>query len=136
MKGALVASGVGAGTSIPTLGVGGVLQAVFGLVLVLGVVFVFAWLARRLGWQRPGQASMVRIVGAAPLSQRERVVVVDVAGTWLVLGVAPGSVRRLHTMPAGETPPAAVSTAPAFSQALRRQLADRLGGKTDRGGDR
>src|SRR5260364_288896 len=37
---------------------------------------------------------------AMALTQRERVVIVEVRNTWLVLGVAQGSVRLLHQFPA------------------------------------
>ena len=42
---------------------------------------------------------MLRVVAGAAVGQRERVVVVEVGSTWLVLGVAPGSVTALHQMP-------------------------------------
>jgi flagellar protein FliO/FliZ len=34
------------------------------------------------------------------VGQRERVVVVEIGDDWLVLGVAAGQVRALHTLPA------------------------------------
>jgi flagellar protein FliO/FliZ len=36
------------------------------------------------------------------VGQRERVVLVEVADTWLVIGVAPGHVTALHSMPKGD----------------------------------
>ena len=62
------------------------------------------------------------------VGQRERVVVVEVGGSWLVLGVAPGQVRALHTLPAQtplETPSAGLqgtTPASAFSQKLLESL--------------
>ncbi|HWT37104.1 MAG TPA: flagellar biosynthesis protein FliO, partial [Paraburkholderia sp.] len=50
---AKIASSVGAGTAVPALGVGAVLQTIVGLAVVIGLVFGFAWLARRFGLQ-PG----------------------------------------------------------------------------------
>jgi flagellar protein FliO/FliZ len=37
------------------------------------------------------------------LGGKERVAVVEIGDTWLVLGAAPGNVRLLHTLPAGST---------------------------------
>src|ERR1044072_3038477 len=48
---AKMASGVGAGTAVPALGVGAVLQTIVGLLVVIGLVFGCAWLARRFGLQ-------------------------------------------------------------------------------------
>ena len=46
---AQIASGVDAGTAVPSLGFGAVLQTLVGLVVVIGFVFGCAWLARKFG---------------------------------------------------------------------------------------
>jgi flagellar protein FliO/FliZ len=83
-------------------GASGLLQAGLGMLLVLGLIFGCAWAARRFGLQRFGGADRVKVVASAMVGQRERVVVVEIAGTWLVLGVAAGRVNALHTMTAQE----------------------------------
>ncbi|MEZ0605105.1 flagellar biosynthetic protein FliO [Paraburkholderia sp. IW21] len=98
---AKMASGVGAGTAVPALGVGAVLQTIVGLLVVIGLVFACAWLARRLGLQPANRGGLVKTIGGASLGGKERVAVVEIGDTWLVLGTAPGNVRLLHTMPAG-----------------------------------
>lgn len=98
---AKIASGVGAGTAVPALGVGAVLQTIVGLLVVIGLVFGCAWLARRLGLQPANRGGLVKTIGGASLGGKERVAVVEIGDTWLVLGAAPGNVRLLHTMPAG-----------------------------------
>ncbi|PMS22479.1 flagellar biosynthetic protein FliO [Trinickia dabaoshanensis] len=97
---AKIASNVGAGTAVPSVGVGAVLQTLVGLAVVVALVFACAWLARRLGLQPSGRGQLVRTVGGVSLGGKERVTVVEIGDTWLVLGAAPGSVRLLHTMPA------------------------------------
>jgi len=42
---------------------------------------------------------MLQVVAGAAVGSRERVVVVEIADTWLVLGVAPGSITALHQLP-------------------------------------
>jgi flagellar protein FliO/FliZ len=98
---AKIASGVGAGSAVPSLGVGAVLQTLVALVIVIGLVFALAWLARRLGLQPAGRGGLLKVVAGASLGGKERVAIVEIGDTWLVLGAAPGSVRLLHTMPAG-----------------------------------
>ena len=55
-----------------------------------------AWLLKRFArgsWSLP--AGAIKVIGGVAVGQRERVVVVEVGGTWLVVGVAPGQVRAL-----------------------------------------
>jgi len=126
---AQIASGVGAGTAVPSLGVGAVLQTLLGLVVVIALVFGCAWLARKLGVQGMKRAGLVKVVGGASLGNKERVTVVEIGDTWLVLGAAPGNVRLLHTMPAGSTAQALGDAAGEprqpgnFSQRFRDALA-------------
>jgi flagellar protein FliO/FliZ len=75
----------------------GYFGVVLSLLLILGGFILVAWLVRR--WMPQGtQAGLVKVVGATSVGPRERVVVVEVDGTWLVLGVGGGQVRQLHTM--------------------------------------
>ena len=75
----------------------GYFGVVVSLLLILGGFVLVAWLVRR--WMPQGaQAGLVKVVGATSVGPRERVVVVEVENTWLVLGVGGGQVRSLHTM--------------------------------------
>ena len=78
----------------------GLVQAGFGLAVVVGLIFLFAWVVRRFGLQPSGNGRLLKVVSSAMVGQRERVVVVEIGDAWLVLGVAAGQVRTLHTMPA------------------------------------
>lgn len=85
---------------------GGVLQVLFGLAVVLGTVAGAAWMLKRLA---PGQVSAggaIKLIGGIAVGPKERVVVVEVGDTWLVVGVAPGQVNALHNMPRIELTPA------------------------------
>lgn len=68
------------------------------LVLILGGFVAVAWFARRY-LPGMGAQSVVKVVGTTAVGTRERVVVVEVDGTWLLLGVGGGNVRLLHTQP-------------------------------------
>jgi len=132
-SGTLVAPTVGAGTSIPSLGLAGILQALLGLAAVLALVMACAWFARRFGLQAPRLGSAVKVVGGVMLTPKERVVVVEVQGTWLVLGVAPGNISMLHALPAeidDLDDPAESATAVPFADRLRDSLVRRFGAKS------
>ncbi len=84
----------------PAVGAAGLLQAGFGMFAVLGLIFLCAWAARRFGLQRLGSGHLVKVVASTMVGQRERVVVVEVGGQWLVLGVTSNQVNTLHSLPA------------------------------------
>jgi len=74
------------------------LQLVLGLLLVLAVIVLIAWLLRRLpGWNSSVNGAL-KIVAALPVGQRERVVVVQVGEQQLLIGVAAGQVELLHLL--------------------------------------
>ncbi|AGU51410.1 putative flagellar biosynthetic protein FliO [Variovorax paradoxus B4] len=115
----------------PAVGASSLLQAGFGMFAVLGLIFLCAWAARRFGLQRLGGGQFVKVVSSTMVGQRERVVVVEVGGTWLVLGIAAGRVNALHSLPAQAVPPPLASAAPdarlagaasLFAQKLRDSL--------------
>lgn len=83
----------------------GVLPMLLSLVLILAGFIGVAWLARRY-LPGVGKQGVVKVVGATMVGPRERVVVVEVDDTWLLLGVGAGQVRLLdkrakpaHAMP-------------------------------------
>ena len=130
---AQIASGVGAGTAVPSLGFGAVLQTLVGLVVVIGFVFGCAWLARKFGFQGGKRGGLVKVVGGASLGNKERVAVVEVGDTWLVLGAGPGNVRLLHTMPAGSAEVEGVGvTAPSSAGSFGAKFRDALAGEANK----
>jgi len=78
-------------------GVGG---AVFALILVVSLILALGWLAKRMpGFARAtGGGNALRVVGSLTLGPRDRVVVVDVGGTQLLLGVGQNGMTTLHTL--------------------------------------
>ena len=77
---------------------GSMLTVLLSLVLILGGFVAVAWFVRRY---LPGMGAQgaVKVVGTTAVGARERVVVVEIEGTWLLLGVGGGNVRLLHTLP-------------------------------------
>ena len=84
----------------PAVSTGGVLfQGLFGLLIVLAALAVFFWFLRRFSPGQTGAQGVVKVVGGVMVGPRERVVVVEVGDTWLLLGVGGGQVNTLHTLP-------------------------------------
>jgi len=103
----------------------GLLRATLGLALVLALIFAAGWVMRRIAPTRAGGVGPVRVIGSQAVGTRERVVLLEVGEQWLVVGVAPGNVRGLATLPRGELPPAPASPATAFTSLLARARAHR-----------
>ena len=84
---------------VASTGFGSLLQGLLGLALVLGLLYGFLILLRRFGPAASHGQGIVKVVGGVMLSPRERLVMVEVNDTWLVLGVASGQVSLLHSLP-------------------------------------
>lgn len=97
------ASAFSADSDAPGVATGAFLQAMLALVFIVGLLLGVAWLARKLsGGKGFGQGSM-RVLGGVALGPRERLVLVEVGDTWLVIGLVPGQIRTLHRLPKGST---------------------------------
>lgn len=100
-------------------------QVVFGLAVVMGAIALTAWLARRYMPAVRGVGGLVKVVSGVMVGPKERVVVVEVGDTWLVLGVTAQQVNTLHTLPRPTGSATDVSSRPSeseFSSWLGRAL--------------
>ncbi len=105
----------------------GIGQVMLALVLVLAAVFAVAWFFKRMRGFTAGGNDGIEVLAQAAVGTKERVVIVRVAGSRLLLGVAAGQVSLLQTLPAeaDSTPPpagAASPLPPRFTDLLRRSL--------------
>jgi flagellar protein FliO/FliZ len=83
---------------------GSIVQVIISLLLVLAAVVLVAWVLKRINLPRHGAGNPLKVVSGVAVGQRERIVLVEINDTWLVVGVAPGQVRALHSMPKAELP--------------------------------
>ena len=108
---------------------GSMLQVALGLIIVLGLMAGAAWVLKRMGMAGAAGSSVAKVVGGVNVGNRERVIVVEVADQWIVVGVAPGRVNALTTIPRQESPAAPGNTADAknFSAWLKQTIDKRNG---------
>jgi len=99
-------------------------QVLFGLIAVLGLMAGAAWLLKRFAVTRTGAGNPIKIIGGVSVGSRERVLVVEVADQWIVVGVAAGRISSLTTMPRQESAPMTEVTSDAhnFAVWLKRTL--------------
>ncbi|MBK7673905.1 MAG: flagellar biosynthetic protein FliO [Candidatus Accumulibacter sp.] len=82
------------------------LQTVLGVAVVISILFLAAYLLRKLNSGRGfGNNGPLRVVGGLMVGTRERIVLVEIGDTWIVVGLVPGQIRTLHTLPKGELKP-------------------------------
>ncbi len=74
------------------------MQIIFSLLLVLAVIVLVAWLLKRMNVTQQSSGHLLKVLGGVSIGQRERIVLVEVKDTWLVVGVGPGQIRTLHTL--------------------------------------
>lgn len=76
----------------------GVGRLLLGLLVVVALMMSLAWLMRRMGGFTRAAAGSLRVLGGLSLGTRERVVLIQIGETQLLLGVAPGRVQTLHVL--------------------------------------
>ena len=84
--------------TMPSLGSGYLLQFGVGLLVVLMTVVALVWILRRVGQLQTSCGGSLKTLGGLSLGTRERVVLIQVGTTQLLLGVAPGRIQTLHVL--------------------------------------
>ena len=85
----------------PSLGdgmAGQIVQMGFGLLLVVGLIFLLGYLMRRVGPLAPQGGQHIRVISTYPLGPRDRLALVEVGDQQLLLGISPGRITTLHVM--------------------------------------
>ncbi|MCG4453688.1 MULTISPECIES: flagellar biosynthetic protein FliO [unclassified Pseudomonas] len=77
---------------------GQLLQLLLGLLLVVGLIFLLAWVMRRVQQLGPRGGQVIKIVASQALGPRDRLVLVQVGGEQLLLGLTPGRIAPLHVL--------------------------------------
>ncbi|ROM53508.1 flagellar biosynthetic protein FliO [Pseudomonas poae] len=103
--------------------VGGQLtQLVLGLLLVVGLIFVLAWLMRRVQRIGPGNAQVIEMIGSRALGPRDRLVLVQVGEEQILLGITPGRITPLHVLKKPVEVAGTEAATPEFAQRLMELL--------------
>ena len=117
----------------PTTSAGSLLQTILALLFVLALLIGLAWFMKRYGPKVMGGNNKMRVVSSLNLGGRERIVLVEVADQWIVVGASPGRINALATMPRqeGELPQLATTqngpAAANFSEWLKQTIEKRNG---------
>ena len=99
-------------------------QLVLGLLLVLGIIFVLAWLLRRMQQAGPGVKGrqVIELIGSRALGPRDRLVLVQVGSEQILLGLTPGTITPLHVLKEPVQVSSGEQATPEFAQRLMELL--------------
>ena len=77
----------------------------FWLLVVIGLILLLAWLAKRIGGIQLQNAGSIKILSLMPVGNKERIALIQVGNKQLLIGIAPGRVNTLHVLeePVGKT---------------------------------
>ena len=77
---------------------GQLVQLLLGLLLVIGLIFLLAWLMRRVQQVGPRGGQVIKILASQALGPRDRLVLVQVGQEQILLGLTPGRITPLHVL--------------------------------------
>ena len=69
-----------------------------GLLLVIGLIFLLAWLLRRVQQLNPRGNQAIKLISSHALGPRERLVLVQVGSEQVLLGLSAGRIAPLHVL--------------------------------------
>ncbi|MBF0470758.1 MAG: flagellar biosynthetic protein FliO [Gammaproteobacteria bacterium] len=110
------------------LSLSALMEVTLMLLLVVALIFVLAWLFRRISVGGLGGNHPIRVLGGVSVGTRERVILIQVGDEQLLLGVAPGRINTLHQLrqplstTAGGDSAAAEAEATSFAEKLQRMM--------------
>ena len=115
-----------ASTAVAPLSSGGIagqlLQLLFGLGLVIGLIFLLAWLIRRVQRIGPRGGQVIKLLASQSLGPRDRLLLVQVGKEQILLGLTPGQITALHVLAEPVELPEAEAATPEFAQRLMELL--------------
>lgn len=109
--------------SMSGVDVGGQLtKLLLGLLLVVGLIFLLAWVLRRMQQLNPRSNQAIKLVSSHALGPRERLVLVQVGSEQVLLGLSAGRITPLHVLAEPVHLPDAEPANPEFAQRLMELL--------------
>ncbi len=93
-------------------------QMLLGLLLVIGLIFMLAWLLRRVQQIGPRSNQVIKLLANQALGPRERLVLVQVGNEQVLLGLSAGRITPLHVMKEPVHLADAEPATPEFAQRL------------------
>jgi len=101
------------------------LKLTAGLLLVVAVILVLAWLVKKFNLNQQSHHGLIRIVAGLPLGTRDRILLVQIGDEQILLGLTPGRIEKLHTLAQPLQAPGAEVASASFADKLNRVMRNR-----------
>lgn len=122
-SGAVLADGVNSEPGVPTvIGSDDVLNVGTSLVLIVAAIFVIGFLYTRARGMRGQGGEIIRVLATQSLGPKERVLLVDIGGTQLVIGMTTSQIQTLHVLDRPLDIAARTPMAANFAERLRSAI--------------
>ncbi len=96
-----------------------------GLLLVVAIILVLAWLVKKFNLNQQSQSGLIRIIAGLTIGTRDRIVLLQVGEEQILLGLTPGRIEKLHTLAEPVEAPDAKLAPASFAAKLNRLMNDR-----------
>ena len=74
------------------------IKITLGLAFILLLIFVLAWVMKKMQLTPQSGQQMIKIVSAISVGTRDRIALVEVGDEQILVGLTPGRIQKLHTM--------------------------------------
>ncbi len=96
-----------------------------GLILVVALIFLFAWLLKKFNLNQHSQNGLIRIIAGLSIGTRDRIVLIQVGEEQILLGLTPGRIEKLHSLSQPVEAPGEQAVSSVFAEKLQRLMGDR-----------
>jgi flagellar protein FliO/FliZ len=114
-----------AGSALEPISSPYLLKLTGGLLLIVALIFLLAWLTKKFNLNQQSQSGLMRIIAGMSIGTRDRIVLLQVGDEQILLGLTPGRIEKLHTLaqPLEVTGEQAVTG--SFASKINRLMGDR-----------
>ena len=85
------------GGNAPVIGASNIVSMLLSLLLIILLIFVLAWFMRRMGGNTMLGSQAMKVVAALSLGPKEKVMLVEIAGEQILLGVTATQITHIKT---------------------------------------
>ncbi|MGB5329488.1 MAG: flagellar biosynthetic protein FliO [Gammaproteobacteria bacterium] len=96
-----------------------------GLLLVVLVIFLLAWVVKKFNLNQQSQNGLIRIIAGLSIGTRDRIVLLQVGEEQILLGLTPGHIEKLHTLAVPLDAPGEPHETSSFATRLSRLMGER-----------
>jgi len=115
-----------AGTVLEPMSSPYLLKLTGGLILIVALIFLLAWLVRKFNLNQQSHSGLIRIIAGLSIGTRDRIVLLQIGEDQILVGLTPGKIEKLHTLSQPLDVPGETSTVSgSFASKLNRLMGDR-----------